>query len=200
MSQSPETDSHASERPLLIQALREVLAQGLDLAEGVEPAIFSAPPEGLANSGVGPHLRHALDFCRRFVEGLETGQIDYDRRERDPREETDPAFAADCVRSVMVRLEACRTFDPTTAVDVRHDVPAGLIGHDDPNDALWTRSTLGRELLFVLSHTIHHYALMAMSLRHHGVEPGPDFGVAPSTLRYWAEEGATVGAPVAAGG
>ncbi|MFT5288053.1 MAG: hypothetical protein ACI8QS_000085 [Planctomycetota bacterium] len=56
-------------------------------------------------------------------------------------------------------------------------------------DSAWTRSSLGCELLFVLSDTIHHYALMAMSVRHSSVEPGPQSGVAPSTLRYWDRTG-----------
>ena len=44
-------------------------------------------------------------------------------------------------------------------------------------------STLGRELEFAVSHTIHHYALVRERLR--GVDFDPRFGVAPSTLEYW---------------
>ena len=42
----------------------------------------------------------------------------------------------------------------------------------------------GRELLFLISHTVHHFALIAFMLRSFGIEPGDKFGVAPSTLRY----------------
>jgi hypothetical protein len=34
------------------------------------------------------------------------------------------------------------------------------------------------------SHTIHHFALMAVTLRLHGVQIDPKFGMAPSTLRF----------------
>jgi hypothetical protein len=37
---------------------------------------------------------------------------------------------------------------------------------------------------------MHHFALMAVTLRMHGVETGADFGVAPSTLRYRAARAA----------
>jgi len=54
----------------------------------------------------------------------------------------------------------------------------------------WRRPTTLRELQFLFSHTIHHYALIANLLVMQGVEIGRDhsgFGVAPSTLEYWKE-------------
>jgi hypothetical protein len=49
----------------------------------------------------------------------------------------------------------------------------------------WSRSSLLRELQFLLSHTIHHYSLIVLALRVQGFEPGVEFGVAPSTLKHW---------------
>lgn len=51
----------------------------------------------------------------------------------------------------------------------------------------WSISSLKRELQFLLSHTIHHYSLIALALRLQGFEPGAAFGVAPSTLKNWRE-------------
>jgi hypothetical protein len=45
-------------------------------------------------------------------------------------------------------------------------------------------SSVGRELQTLSSHTIHHFALIGMTLLAHGVAVDPDFGMAPSTLRY----------------
>jgi uncharacterized damage-inducible protein DinB len=43
-------------------------------------------------------------------------------------------------------------------------------------------STLARELAFVLSHTIHHQAIVALLLEQQGVSAGDDrFGYAPTT-------------------
>jgi uncharacterized damage-inducible protein DinB len=45
-------------------------------------------------------------------------------------------------------------------------------------------TTVGRELAFVLSHTVHHNALIAVMARTLGV-PVPDlFGYAPSTIAH----------------
>ena len=45
-------------------------------------------------------------------------------------------------------------------------------------------SSIGRELQILSSHTIHHFALIAMTLRAMGYHVDRDFGMAPSTLRF----------------
>ena len=49
-----------------------------------------------------------------------------------------------------------------------------------------------RELQFLVSHTIHHYALIGVLLAAEGFDVSlefPEFGVAPSTLTHWKETG-----------
>jgi hypothetical protein len=45
-------------------------------------------------------------------------------------------------------------------------------------------STLGRELLFLSSHTVHHFALLGNYCKAAGVEMGADFGKAPATVAF----------------
>lgn len=54
----------------------------------------------------------------------------------------------------------------------------------------WGSSSPARELQFLVSHTIHHYALSTVMLKTQAWDIGqefPDFGLAPSTLSYWKE-------------
>jgi hypothetical protein len=44
-----------------------------------------------------------------------------------------------------------------------------------------TRSSVGREVAFVVSHTIHHNAIVAQMLRARGLDVAPRLGLAPST-------------------
>ncbi len=53
-------------------------------------------------------------------------------------------------------------------------------------DAVETDSTLERELAMLASHTVHHYAIVALLLRIKGVVVPETFGVAPSTQRHIA--------------
>ena len=46
----------------------------------------------------------------------------------------------------------------------------------------WGASSLSRELQFLLSHLVHHQALVAVMLRVYGFVPTEEFGVAPATL------------------
>jgi len=63
-----------------------------------------------------------------------------------------------------------------------------LVKNDDledrPGDAGFSRSTIQRELQFLSSHTVHHFAIVAMILKIQGFETPDTFGVAPSTLKY----------------
>jgi hypothetical protein len=52
----------------------------------------------------------------------------------------------------------------------------------------WSHSTVRRELQFLLSHTVHHFALIAVLLERFEIAVPDDFGIAPSTLRYWQEQ------------
>jgi hypothetical protein len=62
---------------------------------------------------------------------------------------------------------------------------------DADSDAVregFMESSISRELQVLSSHTVHHFALIAITLRTHGVELDSDFGMAPSTLRYLASK------------
>jgi len=185
-----------SDHAHLTRPLLDVLLQGARLAGGLHqrpdgPELYVRIPTPLSRAGVGAHLRHCLDFVRALVRGLPEGRIDYDARERDVAIENDPGVALAEIRTLERRiLELAASegeLSPERVLLVRMDVSP------DASEAQgWVSSTVGREFNIVMSHTIHHYALIAMTLRHFGEDPGPEFGVAPATLAYWREEGRCV--------
>ena len=165
----------------------ELLSQGVALLRGVDADTYARSHQQVALSGPGAHLRHLYDFYQRLLEGLDQGRVDYDARQRDARIEIDPDYAAGKLEQLVADLHglAIAGLDPTTPLRIKSDAEGS------PADEVpWTRSSLERELQAVLSHTVHHYALIAVALRLCGHDPGPEFGVAPSTLRYWQEQGA----------
>ena len=74
------------------------------------------------------------------------------------------------------------------ASKIHADVKADFLALDEVcaeiDIAISHSSSLGRELEFVISHTIHHHALIKERLQHLGIEFDETFGVAPSTLEY----------------
>jgi hypothetical protein len=156
-----------------------ILQQGIDLLTGATDELYVRTMPPAFPNGTGPHVRHCLDHVANFLDGLAEGRIDYDRRAREKEVETRRSVAIERMRDMIGRLAAIGDDDADRPVVVKMDE-----GGEETEPANWSRSTVKRELQFLLSHTIHHYALIAAELRSAGFEPGPDFGVAPSTLRY----------------
>jgi hypothetical protein len=157
-----------------------VLKQGVELIEQVGDRLYASPAPPLLKSGVGSHFRHCIDFYNRFLAAPEAGQINYLLRQRDPLVETNRRAAISEIESIIARLGQVR------ADELRRHVQ--VIAEDSSAPAeVRSHSSLMRELQFLLSHTIHHYAIIALALRLQGFEPETEFGVAPSTLAYWRQ-------------
>ena len=166
-----------------------LLQQGVDLLREIDDAVycvsaaFSAARSEGAENRVGPHLRHCIDAYRCLLDGLAGGVVDYDARSRDALVEADRQAGLAALNELIEELRRLEPLDAAYEVRVFVDTPAG-VGADDA--CAW--STLYRELQFLVGHTVHHYALIAMILRQRGIEPGREFGVAPSTLQHWQHE------------
>jgi hypothetical protein len=154
-----------------------LLRQGVDVLASVDPSLY-----GRANgrSSIGSHFRHCLDFFGSFLRGAPSGRVDYCDRERDDRLARCFAAATSRVEYIVAGLEPFRHRDAHAPLLVRAEDAGDASLHD-----AWTRSSLGRELQAILSHTVHHYAIVAIVLRAEGCEPGAEFGVSPSTLAHW---------------
>ncbi len=163
------------------------LDQGVDLLRRLDDDRFCASPDRLYRGGVGAQFRHCLDFYMSFLDGLAMGRVDYSQRRRDPMLETSREHALAAARGVSERLFAIGSGEAGRSLLVRSEEPPPRSGALE-----WSGSTVGRELQFLVSHTIHHYALIAavLKLQGHDVRRDfPEFGVAPSTLSHWREAG-----------
>ena len=155
------------------------LRQAERLLEGLNREQFLSSPAGLAPHRASGHVRHIIEFYECFLAGLPAGRIDYDARRRDPLLEGSREEAIRRLRVLATRLES----DPHLTRD-----RAILLAREDSQalhaDELPLTSSIGRELQFLSSHTVHHFALIAMTLRALGVQVEENFGVAPSTVRH----------------
>lgn len=166
---------------MIAHSVRDNLAaidQGLGLLADISPARYVQRAPVCFNSAAGGHLRHVIEHYLGFLQGLETGDVDYEARSRDPLIENDPDYAAGQLEAIKRRLAAFASSNDDRPLRVRVETaPAGAA-------TPWSDSTALRELEFLLSHTVHHYALIAVVCRLAGQTVPPDFGMAPSTLRY----------------
>jgi hypothetical protein len=129
---------------------------------------------GISGS-IGGHVRHCLDHVRALELGIERGLVDYDARRRDPNIETEREAAVLSLMAAASRLLGVPDDALRRVVVVRSLVTTG-------GPVLEAASSVARELAFVISHTIHHNAQIALLAHRVGSSRLPRrFGVAPST-------------------
>lgn len=159
-----------------VQAAVEILEQGEALLLRVSPDVYTRKVGEVFEASIGCHYRHCLEHFVSLLNGWEAGFVDYDRRERDPRIEGQPAFALQATRRIREALEALGVEALDREVSTRCGVSYLEV------EPLVTRSSVGRELVYGVAHAIHHYALISVIARLLKAELPPDFGVAPATV------------------
>jgi hypothetical protein len=154
---------------------QQVLDQALALVDGhAEP---DAPPTAPPFAGpVGAHLRHVLEHYEALVNGLTLGVVDYDGRPRDRQLEARPTLARHRLLSLRQVLGQWTPDMLNRPVQVLGQ--GGITGDFD----FCVTSSVGRELAFLASHAVHHFALLGAHLQRHGVPVPAHFGKAPGTV------------------
>jgi hypothetical protein len=124
------------------------------------------------SSSVGQHIRHCVEHYEEFLQAItEQRELNYEMRPRDLNVEIDP------VESVR-RIEIIRDLLRAHVVECRE-----ILMFDNGSRAP-ARSSITREIQYLLSHTVHHFALIAVIASLGGMQVPHNFGVAPTTLTY----------------
>jgi uncharacterized damage-inducible protein DinB len=157
-----------------VSALRARLDELMRLVLALSADTYATRTSRVSGS-IGEHVRHVLDHLSSLVACSPSALLSYDHRTRGTSLETEPNVA---VREMM-RLDAAlqrwadRPLDEPVAV-------AAMMSSNGHSVSGW--STLARELAFVMSHTVHHQAIIALLLEQQGFDvPGERFGYSPST-------------------
>ena len=156
-----------------------IIDQMIELLGKLHEDSYSKPLSIFNGSSIGQHFRHIIDFYGCLLNGVRDERIDYAKRERDLRVETEPLYAANWLRSLSLGI---KTLSEESQLEVVADFSADL------NEARpVVTSTVGRELMYAYDHAVHHLAMIKMGLKMESpsVEVGSSIGVAPSTLKHW---------------
>jgi hypothetical protein len=155
---------------MLVDANQKLLEDAARVVSRLDDRTYTEPT--LGGQRVGAQLRHIIEFYESFLDGLTGSSIDYDARKRDVSLEQSRSAALTRIESLVRRLGVLEWGDG--------DVPLRVVAEDAP--AYSMRSNVCRELQALRSHTIHHFAVIAMALNAWIIPVDPDFGVAPSTI------------------
>ncbi|MES2681931.1 MAG: hypothetical protein V4650_00285 [Pseudomonadota bacterium] len=141
----------------------------------------AAAPDSDYSRHSGPHLRHVIEHYEAFTLHVASHSVDYDSRARDRAPERDGEVARARIEAIQQQLAVLDASASTEAIAVHQR--GGLGGEEN----FVSFSTVARELLFLASHAVHHYAVIQMHCKAEGLCLGDDFGKAPSTLRHARE-------------
>ena len=147
----------------------------------LEPVLYQAPMDLLSGSTIGQHTRHIIEFYICLIDQCDLADvpvINYAKRQRDYLIESEPDHALRLVNEICERLG-----------DLDIDKNCMLDSSEHGLEDLLVSSTIGRELIYNIEHTIHHLAIVKIALK--ATTPSIDlpehFGVAPSTIRHRQE-------------
>ncbi|MDX2095791.1 MAG: DinB family protein [Alphaproteobacteria bacterium] len=129
-------------------------------------------------SSVGAHMRHLLEFMQVLADNLESGVIDYESRAHNAAYESDP----EAVAAILPQLHAKLT-QAVLRLSAHHPLllrETAFVG----GRKITLTTSLGREILFMLQHAIHHLAIIKMQAAAMDIALGAQMGVAVATQIY----------------
>lgn len=157
-------------------ALTRSLDELADLLSRTSDEAYLWKPSGGVSGSIGAHVRHVLDHVTVLVERPCQQTVTYDRRARDTVVEHDRQAGIAALRRASCRLTAFMDAPRDESLTLTLEA---LVEHGQPPIAVTT--SLARELVFALQHTIHHQAIIALLLQQVGVQAPARFGFAPAT-------------------
>ena len=161
----------------LIESNVKTLDEGLELLSTIKQEHFTHSCKPTFHSTIGAHFRHVLEHYKCVVSQIEQSEFSYDRRERDQLLECDINYAVNVLQELR-----------TTISNFDDDVFAKTYTIIDQQASSAIPTTLQRELLFLQSHTVHHYAMIGGMVRILGMSTESDFGVAIATRVHEQEQ------------
>lgn len=149
-----------------------ILEQGIQLLESISNESYSQKRQNM-DASIGEHVRHILEHYELFWEGIKLGHIDYDNRKRNPELESNRLFAVQSMIAYVSKFQnQTLTLEPLTISQNYH-----------PNQPIpIVISNMTRELMFLISHTVHHYAIISILVKLDGGFVPKGFGFSPATL------------------
>ncbi len=172
MTQSLKCESQMERgRATLVDGVCAALGDVEALIAAMDARVYTdASLDPCFGSTIGAHVRHVTDHARALADAIESGVADYEQRDRGDGMETDKALATARLRSIARRIGAVSPTEYARSIRVSVIARAG-------EPAQMVDSTVEREAAFVMSHTIHHIAIMRQIAARAGADSGAARGV-----------------------
>jgi len=166
----------------IIDENMHTLAQLTAFLESLDDALYRGVSGNRGQHSIGKHVRHVIDHYLTFLGLAGNGAdeaLDYEQRQRDVALEEDRESAIHCLVGLARELSGILRDKPVKPL---------VLNHNSEGHHQLFSSSVGRELVFLANHTVHHMAIIGLLAEQAGQQVDESFGVNPSTLRYWAQQ------------
>lgn len=166
----------------MLDSQLEIVQQAKQFLSDISDLDYSSTLKPHLSGSAGKHMRHILDHYQALMIGHETGLVDYNKRDRFSQVETDSAAALYQWSIIETWLAHVCTLPSETTIKVLSETSIEHIEYAQ------VPSTLARELVFVSSHAIHHFSLLAVISSLLGKPCAENFGIAPATATFLRQQ------------
>lgn len=162
---------------LLKKPIQNVFVQLTESLHQLTAIQYTQPSKILFNASIGQHVRHVVELFLCLENGYATGVVNYEKRKRDYKIESDKDFAIQLIKDIYHRLERPNI-----------DIVMEAEDYEEVSGVVAIPSNYYREIAYNLEHTIHHMALIRVGINEVSSLVLPDeFGVAYSTIKFRKE-------------
>lgn len=156
---------------MLIHAIKDNFAEIIDLLSQLDNNYYTKCHSELSQATIGEHTRHIIEMYLTLINNYDTGLINYDKRERNIKIQTNINYAIKTLQEIALNIEKN---NKELIIELQIDCTNHKIN-----------SNYERELLYNLEHSIHHQALIKVAMQKNTIVKLPEnFGVAKSTIEY----------------
>ena len=156
---------------MLLPSIQHTLTELSNLLAQLSNQDYTDPCPFLSNSTIGEHTRHSIEMFQCLENQYNEGIVDYDKRQRNLKIQSDAEFAQSTIQNVIDNLDK-----PNKKIILHQTIDGELLAIESNYD---------RELLYNLEHCIHHQALIKVAvLQNKNLQIDANFGVARSTIEY----------------
>lgn len=158
----------------LQKAIGNVFEQLSESIQRLADEQYKKPGDILFKATIGQHVRHIIELFICLNQGYETGIVNYEKRKRDHRIETEKEAALELLHAIYTNL---------TKPDKDIMMEVNYSGNSD--DSIIIKTNYYREMAYNLEHTVHHMALIRIGINEvSSIDLPCDYGVASSTIKY----------------
>jgi uncharacterized damage-inducible protein DinB len=167
---------------VLLKSVKTSLEQIIAIVD----ALHTLPKTRLDNlyteQNIGKHIRHISDHFYAVKHGIISDMINYNERNRGTNIETDSISAVNQLNELIGWLDGINNQYNDESIHQEVMIYSEV-------DCLQTlsmkfKSSLARELLYLINHTIHHAAHIGLICQRNGIEIPLNTGMAPCTMTY----------------